>query len=106
MRTTKTFSIGRLDAFVNATPDRYVPLSDEALRLAAELWAKSRQEGQPTAGAKALDVDVILAAQSGYRDRDDEPRIISHLLSPPGPGTKSSPNNFEDLKYSVRVLCD
>src|SRR5665213_2609569 len=25
---------------------RYVPLSDEALRLAAELWAKSRQEGQ------------------------------------------------------------
>lgn len=64
LRAKKTFSAGRLDAFVNATPGRYLPLSDEALRLAAELWAKSRQEGQPTADAKALDVDVILAAQA------------------------------------------
>jgi hypothetical protein len=63
LRARKTFSIGRLDAFVNATQGRYVALSDQALRLAAELWAKSRQEGQPTADAKALDVDVILAAQ-------------------------------------------
>jgi predicted nucleic acid-binding protein len=64
LRAEKTVSIGRLDAFINATPGRYVPLSDEALRLAAELWAKSRQEGQPTADVKALDVDVILAAQA------------------------------------------
>ena len=64
LRAKKTFSIGRLDAFVNATPGRYVPLSDEALRLAADLWAKSRQAGQPTADAKALDVDVILVAQA------------------------------------------
>ena len=42
IRTEKTFSIGRLDAFVNATPGRYLPLSDEALRLAAELWAARR----------------------------------------------------------------
>lgn len=64
LRAKKSFSIGRLDAFVNATPGRYVPLSDEALRLAAELWARSRQEGQPTADSKALDIDVILAAQA------------------------------------------
>ena len=42
LRAKKTFGIGRLDAFVNATPGRYLPLSDEALRLAAEFWAHSR----------------------------------------------------------------
>lgn len=64
LRAKKNFSIGRLDAFINATPGRYVPLSDEALRLAAELWARARQRGQPTSDATALDVDVILAAQA------------------------------------------
>ena len=46
----KTFGIVRLDAFVNAVPRHYLPLTDEALRLEAELWAKSRQVGRPTAG--------------------------------------------------------
>ncbi len=64
LRAKKTVSIGRLDVFINATPGWYLPLSDQALRLAAELWAKSRQEGQPTADSKAIDVDVILAAQA------------------------------------------
>ncbi len=64
LRAEKTVSIGRLDAFVDAMQGRYFPLSDQALRLAADLWAKSRQAGQPTSDAKALDVDVILAAQA------------------------------------------
>ena len=70
LRAKKTFGIGRLDQFVNAQPGRYLPLSDEALRLAAELWAKSRQEGRPTADGKALDIDVLLAAQVLSFDRD------------------------------------
>ena len=37
LRANKTIGIARLDAFVNATPDRYVPLTDDALRFAAEL---------------------------------------------------------------------
>jgi predicted nucleic acid-binding protein len=64
LRAKKTFSIDRLDAFIDAAPWRYLPLSDEALRLAAELWAQSRQAGRPTAESKALDIDVLIAAQA------------------------------------------
>ena len=60
LRANKTIGIARLDAFVNATPDRYVPLTDDALRFAAELWAQSRRAGRPTADATALDIDVLL----------------------------------------------
>lgn len=63
LRANKTFGIGRLDAFINAAAGRYLPLSDEALRLAAELWAEARQEGRPTAHSMALDIDVLIAAQ-------------------------------------------
>ena len=64
LRAKKSFGIVRLDAFIAATPGRYLPLSDEALRLAADLWAKARQEGRPTAASNAIDIDVIIAAQA------------------------------------------
>jgi predicted nucleic acid-binding protein len=62
LRARKTVGLTRLDAF--AAPDRYLPLSDEALRLAADLWAKSRQIGRLTAHPQSLDIDVITAAQA------------------------------------------
>lgn len=64
LRARKALGLARLDAFVQSDPNRYLALTDEALRLAAELWATARQQGRPTSPALDLDVDVILAAQA------------------------------------------
>jgi predicted nucleic acid-binding protein len=64
LRAGKTFSISRLDTFVVAIPDRYLPLSTPAMRLAADLWADIRRRGLPTTDPRDLDIDVILAAQA------------------------------------------
>jgi predicted nucleic acid-binding protein len=42
----------------------YVPITTETMLLAAEFWAQARKQGRPTAHDKALDGDVILAAQA------------------------------------------
>ena len=64
LRARKAQGIERLDAFIAAAPGRYLPLSDQALRLGAELWAQSRQSGRPTSNPGDLDIDVLIAAQA------------------------------------------
>jgi hypothetical protein len=63
-RAGKTAGIATLDAWNGARPDRYLPLSDSALRLASRLWARARNAGTPTGDPKDLDCDVLIAAQT------------------------------------------
>ncbi len=62
LRAQKVKGLARLDSLASLL--HYLPLSTAAMRKAADLWAKARQEGYPTAGDKALDGDVILAGQA------------------------------------------
>src|SRR5262249_42818742 len=61
IRAGKTDSLIRLDLFCDV--HEYSPLTDTALRRAADLWAQVRKAGKPTTPDLALDGDVILAAQ-------------------------------------------
>jgi predicted nucleic acid-binding protein len=63
-RVGRRQGLAQLDAFNVARADRYLPLSDKALRLAAQLWAQARNAGVPTADPKELDCDVLIAAQA------------------------------------------
>lgn len=58
----KRGSVAHLDAFISI-PGRYVPISTNAMRRAAELWADVRNLGLTTAPKEALDGDAIMAAQ-------------------------------------------
>ena len=62
LRARKLKGIARLDILKNAVS--YLPLTTAIMLKAAELWAECRQGGLPTADSKALDCDVILAAQA------------------------------------------
>ena len=62
VRARKTTGIARLDQL--ATQASYLPVTTDALRLAADLWAWSRNSGLATGDPKKLDINVILAAQA------------------------------------------
>jgi predicted nucleic acid-binding protein len=68
-RANKVRGIERLDALGELL--EYLPLTTAAIRQAARFWARARQQGQPTAGDKTIDGDMILAGQAATLDADD-----------------------------------
>jgi predicted nucleic acid-binding protein len=63
-RLNRPNSLLALDTWNSLPSDRYVPLTDAALRRAASLWARARNVGTATADGKELDCDVLIAAQA------------------------------------------
>ncbi len=62
LRANKLVGIRRLNE-LKATLI-YLPITTLVMLKASELWAEARRAGRPTADPKALDGDVILAAQA------------------------------------------
>jgi predicted nucleic acid-binding protein len=62
LRGNKVQGIARLDLLKSSV--KYLPITTPVMLKAAELWADVRKRGMPTADQKALDCDVILAAQA------------------------------------------
>jgi hypothetical protein len=70
LRIARVTGLRRLDALKSVRYVRYLPLTTEAMLRAAELWARARRQGTPTADPKALDCDVILAAQAQLAEEE------------------------------------
>ncbi len=75
LRAGRLKGVARLDALADSIG--YLPLDSNVMRLAAEIWADARRRGWPTADDKALDADVILAAQANLAGRDGRRVVVA-----------------------------
>ncbi|WP_446389252.1 type II toxin-antitoxin system VapC family toxin [Coleofasciculus sp. B1-GNL1-01] len=75
LRAGKVAGIRRLDQLKAAIT--YRPITTEVMLKAAELWAEARRRGKPTADSKALDGDVILAAQAILVEEEGNEVIVA-----------------------------
>ena len=62
LRANKAKGVARLDELGKLL--EYLPITTAAMHQAAFFWAQARQRGQPTAGDKTIDGDIILVAQA------------------------------------------
>ncbi|MGI0487903.1 hypothetical protein ACN4EK_20875 [Pantanalinema rosaneae CENA516] len=62
LRANKVKGLARLDELSKLL--EYLLITTNSMRQAAQLWAQARQQGQPTAGDKTIDGDMILVAQA------------------------------------------
>jgi predicted nucleic acid-binding protein len=75
LRAGKVAGIRRLDQLKAVLT--YHPITTTAMLKAAELWAEARRRGRPTADSKALDGDVILAAQAILVEEEGNDVIVA-----------------------------
>jgi predicted nucleic acid-binding protein len=75
LRVNRSNSIRRLDLLKSEII--YLPITTEVMLKAAQMWAQVRQQGKPTADNKALDGDVILAAQAILIGSDEHRSIVA-----------------------------
>ena len=75
IRAGRRKGLARLDALADEVG--FLPLDSNVMRSAAELWAEARNRGWPTADDKALDADVILAAQANLAGKDGGSVIVA-----------------------------
>jgi predicted nucleic acid-binding protein len=62
-RTGSLRSLTALDAFNGAVPNRYLPLTDSALKRGAKLWGQARNKGALPGDPKELNGDILITAQ-------------------------------------------
>lgn len=75
LRMGSAASLTRLDQLKSRL--RYLPITTAVMLKAAEHWATARNAGRPTADDKALDGDVILAAQSALLGQSEDVVIVA-----------------------------
>lgn len=68
---------GRLQGVARLDDLEFLPIDTKVMRLAARIWAEARQRGFPTADDKALDADVILAAQANLAASDGQSVVVA-----------------------------
>lgn len=80
LRAGRTRGLSRLDQL--AEDLGYLPITTEAMRLAASFWAEARKQGQPTASDESLDADVILAAQAAILNENSDDGVVVATTNP------------------------
>jgi hypothetical protein len=75
LRVKQHEGIKKLDALKDVL--EYIPIVTSSMLKAAEFWARVRQLGFTTADDKALDGDVILAAQAAILSEQGDEVIIA-----------------------------
>ncbi len=75
LRVQRSAEIAELDRL--KTVLQYAPLTTAMMDRAAEFWAQARITGNATADDKALDADVILAAQATFLSHSSAHVVIA-----------------------------
>jgi predicted nucleic acid-binding protein len=76
LRMQQTKGVLKLESLKTVHGFQYLPINTRHMRTAAALWAEARRAGRPTSDAKAIDGDVILAAQA-LSLMDGDHRVIT-----------------------------